>query len=194
MKVANGKRQWLTNVTAYTLAGGLASLSVGASLAWLGGLLPQRATVVVAAAAIIVALVAMARDLGWVRLSLPQSTRQTKRTWGMVLPGPVAAALWGLDLGLTFMTRLTFSGAWFLAFTAAVAGRPRFGATLFVAYWAGRAMSVWFAPFLLPDANATPSLLNEILERYRVFRGIHVVGLAWAVVALTSSLALGLPM
>ena len=194
MKVANGRRRWLANVAAYTLAGGVASLSVGASLAWLGSLLPPRAAVIATATAIVVALVAIARELGWARLPLPQSTRQTERNWGMVLPGAVAAALWGLDLGLTFTTRLTFSGAWFLAFTAAVVGKPLFGATLFFAYWAGRALSVWLAPFLLPSANATAWLLKGILERYRVFQGIHVVGLALAVVALALSLARGSPM
>ncbi len=123
---------------------------------------------------------AMAREAGWVYFRLPELTRQTKRIWAMRLPSIVAAVLWGLDLGLTFSTRLTFSGVWVLALAAIFAGDPAFGALLLALYWLGRTLSVWSAPLILPDANATAQLLLAIAEQWNFFRRIH----AWAIIGM----------
>ena len=76
---------------------------------------------------------------------------------------------------------------------AVLVGKAGFGAALFVLYWLGRALAVWLAPLLLPDASATPRLLEGIAEQRRLFHGIHVVGLVWAIAVLVSWLLQGTP-
>lgn len=183
--MAGGRRKWLVNVTAYTLAGGAASLLVGALLGILGGwIVPARVGMLGILIAIAVALLALARELSWLAIPLPQRRRQTRDIWAKVFPSTWAAALWGFDLGLVFTTWFTFAGVWLLVIVAILIGSPQFGAALFTAYWLGRALSVWIAPMLLSDATATPQLLDEIVAQYRLFQRMHVVGLAWSIMVL----------
>lgn len=192
--MAGGKSRWLLNATAYTVAGSLASGSVGATVGWLGGLLnPGLSSWLGIIVALAIGLIAFAREVGWISFPLPQLRRQTKEFWGKVFPGSVAAILWGLDLGLTFTTRLTFSGVWLVAGVAVIIGEPSFGAALFLLYWLGRALSVWIAPLLMPDANATPWVMDVIYAHYRLFQRVHVLGLAWSVAVLIIWLALEKP-
>lgn len=177
------KRRWVTEVTAYTLAGSMTSALVGAILGWSGEfVLPKEIGRFGIILAIIVAMVVMARELGWICFPLLQCRRQTRDIWAKTLPGTVAAVLWGLDLGLFFTTYFTFAGAWLLVILAILMSEPGFGAALFVVYWLGRALSIWVSPLLMPNAGATPQLLDSIYGQYRLFRGIHVMGLVWSVI------------
>lgn len=189
--MAEGKKQWLINVAAYTLAGGMASVFVGWVVGILGGalLLLLPALRVEAGGlgiwiAIAIATIVIAREARWISLPLPQLRRQTKQVWAILFPRTLAATLWGLDLGLIFITRLTFSGVWLLAVVALLTGEPAFGAALFGLYWLGRALSVWIAPLLMQDTASTPQLMDGIAGEYRLFRRVHVLGLIWSVVAL----------
>lgn len=181
--MAGRKRQWLGNVLSYTLAGGAAGVAVGAALGALGGvLLPGRLDGRRLLAAGAVAFVALARELGWLSVPLPQLRRQTRDTWAKSFPGALAAALWGLDLGLVFTTWLTFAGVWLLAAVAFLAGEPGFGAALFGLYWLGRTLSVWLAPLWLTSASATPWLLDAIAGQRQLFQRLHELGLIWSLV------------
>jgi hypothetical protein len=183
--VAGYKKQWLVEVLAYTLAGSLASAFVGALFGFIGELLsaPLLGNLGILPA-LVIGPIAIARELRWISFPLPQLKRQTKDIWGKTLPGTAAAVLWGLDLGLIFTTWLTFSGAWLLAVVAALVGAPAFGAALFVIYWLGRAVSVWIAPLLMPDANATSRVMDGLNRQYRLFQRIHVLGLVWSMIVL----------
>lgn len=193
--MAGAKRRWLTEVTVYTLAGSVTSAFVGATLGWLGGLVfPQpvgRGGIVLALA---VAVMAMARELGWIKFPLPQLRRQTRDIWAKIFPRPVAAGLWGLDLGLFFTTYFTFAGLWLLVVLAVLVGAPAFGAALFVVYWLGRALSVWIASWLLPSAGATAQFLDSIDGQYRLFQRLHVLGLVWSAIVFIFWLIHGIPM
>jgi hypothetical protein len=184
--VAGAKKQWLLNMLAYTGAGLAASMLIGTGLGWVGGLLmPPPIGKFRLLLMIAIALAAITRELGWTTLPLPQLKRQTKDIWVRVFPRTVASALWGFDLGLTFTTYLTFSGVWLLFATAISAGQIGFGAALFAMYWLGRTLSVWVAPLLMPDASATPRLLDGVSDQRQLFNRIHALGLAWAVIVLT---------
>jgi hypothetical protein len=183
--------RWLANVAAYTLAGAATSALVGAALGALG-LLVLRGPLQVPAmlAAVGIAFLAAARELGIVSFKLPQLARSTRAWWGRF--GPISSAFfWGLDLGLLFTTRFTFSGIWFLVVLGVAVQSPLLGVTLFLVYWAGRAASVWIAPLLLEDANAAPDVLDVVRARYRLFQQIHVAALVWAAAVLLWSLAAG---
>jgi len=185
----------LANLTAYTLAGGLSSALVGMIIGWLGDLLLSEGVSRYGIfPAIVVAGVAIARETGWIAIPLPQVRRQTKDFWAKVFPDTVAAALWGFDLGMVFTTWLTFSGIWILFVVVTLIGEPVFGAVLFVWYWLGRALSVWIAPLLMENANATPELMDGISEHYMLFQRIHVLGLVWSVLVLFLWFAYGIPL
>ena len=187
VKVAGRRREWLANVAAYTLAGAATSGLVGAALGAAGALVtvgrigPYGA----GAAAVAVAALVLGRELGWLPAPLPQLPRQTRARWGGDLPGPAAAALWGGDVGLTFSTYLTFSGAWLLLALAVLASSPAFGAALFAAHWLGRAASVWAAPLLLPDSGAGAELVRRVSRHHRLLQRAHVAAVGLSVVALT---------
>lgn len=191
-KVAGGRKRWIVDTTAYNLAGGVASAAIGSALGQLGDMFAlelsgRRGLLIVLA----VAVFALARELGVLPLPLPQSRRQTRDTWARMFPSTVAAALWGLDVGLVFTTRLTFAGVWLLVVVAILASSPAFGATLFATYWLGRSLSVWLAPLLLRDASATSQLLAGIAGQRQLAQRIHAAGLAWAVVVLGAALIHG---
>lgn len=175
-KVAGHTKNWLTEVIIYTLAGSLTSSFVGAFLGLLG---EWVSTIGIGEFglwfAIVIAVLAITRELGWVSYPIPQLKRQTKDLWARLFPRKVAAMLWGLDLGLTFTTRITFSGV--LVIVTILIGKPAFGAALFALYWLGRALSLWIAPLLLPDSSSIDWVQERIYSQYQLFRRIHVFGL-----------------
>ena len=183
--MAGERRRWLGNVAAYTVAGAATSVLVGAALGLVGAaVLPERIGSAGVAVAIVVALLAVARDSGWASVPLPQVGRQTDGLWAKRFGARTAAVLWGLDLGFAFTTWLNLSGAWLLAALAVLSGDTAFGAALFLAYWLGRAASVWMAPVLMPTASETHRLMAGLDEQRRLFRSLHVAGLVWAVAVL----------
>lgn len=184
--MAGYTKSWLTEVVIYTIAGSLTSSFVGALLGSLGELVSTIGFGEFGLwFAIAIALLAIARELGWVSFPIPQLKRQTKGIWARLFPRKIAAMLWGLDLGLTFTTRITFSGAWVLVIVAILVGRPSFGAALFVLYWVGRALSLWIALLLLPDSSSTDWVLERIYSQRSLFRRIHISGLVIAVILLS---------
>jgi hypothetical protein len=169
------------------MAGAVSSMAVGAALSLVGAALahggPPRGAMVLA---IGIAALAAFREAGWITLRLPQPKRQTKDVWARVFSRPVAAMLWGFDVGLIFTTWFTFSGTWLLVVLALLGGEPAFGATLFLGYWLGRVLSVWVAPVLMEDANATPTLLALIAQNSRALQLTHVVALIFSVAVLAA--------
>jgi hypothetical protein len=186
------KSRWLLNVTAYTFAGMLASAFVGAALGVLGAaLLPEQAIGPGMLVALGIGLLALARTLGVTAIPFPQPARQTRDVWVKRSSPTIAAVRWGLDIGLIYTTRFTFPGMWFLTVVAVVAREPAFGAALFVAYWIGRAVSVWIGPVLMRDARETPQLLMAVHDQYSGFEKAHAAALIMGATVLTVSLGVG---
>jgi len=184
--VAGSKKQWLVDVTAYTLAGGSTSMLIGACLGLLGKLiLPAPSGKPEILVVVVIASLIVGRELGWLPLPLPQLKRQTNDAWGKFLPSTVVAALWGMDIGLLFTTWLTFSGVWLLVIMAILTRGAIPGAILLALYWFGRTLSTWVAPWLMPDASATSQLIDAIRRQYWLFQRIHVVGILWCIVVLS---------
>lgn len=189
VKEAEGKRKWVGAVASYTLAGAVSSALVGAGLGLLGQVFLSRpAGIIGTSLALAVAIATTSRELGWIRLPLPQLRRQTNGYWGKLHADYLAAALWGFDLGLIFTTWSTFSGVWVLAVLGLVSRSPALGAALFVAYWLGRALSVWLAPLMLARGRSTPTLLEALAGLLRLVRQIHVAGIVLSVAVLITML------
>lgn len=174
-------------MTAFTFAGIMTSALIGTLGGSLRGLfLSTEVGKVGILVAIAVGFIAMIRELGWLSFPLPQWARQTNGRWSRAFSSTITAVLWGLDLGLIFTTWLTFSGVWLLFVLAILVGEPAFGAAMFASYWLGRALSVWIAPLLMLDASSTSELLDNIYKQHRLFRRIHIAGLVWSIVVLSS--------
>jgi hypothetical protein len=193
-KAATQRSKWAVTAALYTLAGTVTSVLVGATLGSLGSALGLGQTgsagLAVAAA---VAVLAAGREARVLPLPLPQARRATDGNWAM-RGLPLAATLWGLDIGLFATTWLTFAGAWLMPVLALLAGSPWFGAALFTAYWAGRALSVWIAPAFMPTAADTPRMMDALVAAQDTARWVHLAGLGWGLVVFgvmaTSSLSL----
>jgi hypothetical protein len=180
-KVAKTKRRWLASVAAYTGAGLTTSVFVGCALAFTGGLaIPTSFWPPGLLLALSIAMLGALRELGWLSFSLPQPARQTRDIWAKRFRSAFSAGLWGFDLGLTVITRFTFSGTWFIIVVAFFSGEPLFGGTIFAAHWLARAAPVWIAPALADDARATPRLMARIDSSHRLFQLVHAAGLVSA--------------
>lgn len=171
--------RWFASAGVYTAAGLASSIAVGSILGATGGLLEgvlsDSATI---AAGLLAAVGLGLREVGLIHFPLPQLRRQTSQRWGHVMRTPIAAALWGLDIGTAFSTFRTFSGAWMLLVLALVLGNPLNGALLFSAFWIGRTLSVWLVPLITGrDATATPVFMDAIMASRSAFRRTHVAAL-----------------
>jgi hypothetical protein len=187
-KVAGAGARWLRDVLLYTLSGAVTSVLAGATLGGVGGwLLPGPVKARSVPVALGVAVLAACRELGWVRLPLPQPRRQTSDLWAKTSSPPVAATLWGLDLGLTVTTRFTLSGVWVLVLVPVLLGDARLGAAMLLASWLGRALPAWLGPLLVDDAASTPCVLDGIGDHHRLFQRVHVLGLAMICISLLVS-------
>ncbi len=126
------------------VAGGV--LTFG-SLAALGEVLHGAGgrTAYLAAAAI--AVLAAVLELRGTRI-VPQIRRQLPEHWRRVMPMPLAAALYGVLLGIGFTTFVLSFGVWALAGVSLAVGDPELGLLLGVSFGVGRAIPiVALAPF-----------------------------------------------
>ncbi len=166
------------------LAGGVATfggLSVlGAALGTGGG-----AAAAVAAAAL---LIAAAGDTAGRRI-VPQVRRQVPESWRRVLPLPLAAALYGVLLGLGFTTFVLSFAVYALAAVCLALGVPGVGVAVGVAFACGRiAPVVVLAPLQTTDRGV--ELAGAMGDRPGVLRGLRAAG-AVALGAAALVLALG---
>jgi hypothetical protein len=150
------------------VAGGLITFG---SLAVLGGALHGaggRAAYVVAAA---IALLAALLEARGTRI-VPQIRRQLPEHWRRVMPMPLAAALYGVLLGLGFTTFVLSFGVWALAGVSLAVGDPSLGLLLGAAFGIGRAIPiVVLAPLAGSDAGVRATEL--MCERESVYTGLR---------------------
>src|SRR5436190_16617976 len=120
------------------VAGGLITFGslalAGEALHGAGG----RAAYAVAAAIAVGAAVLEARGTRIV----PQIRRQLPEHWRRVMPMPLAAALYGILLGLGFTTFVLSFGVWALAAVSLAVGDPALGLLLGAGFGLGRAIPI----------------------------------------------------
>ena len=178
------RRIWLRSVSAYTLGGVAASGLVGALAGWAGAglsvVLPPAW--LFGGAALVGVAVALRESVGraW---SLPELHRQTPEDFRVRHSAPIAAALWGFDLGLVFSTWLSFAGPWFVLALTVALGDPVAGMALFVAHWLARASWLWLSAYLLPSARVGPMFSRQVAGQIGLFRTVQVLAAAIGVLA-----------
>jgi hypothetical protein len=162
------------------LAGGAATFG---GLAAIGAALGAGTPAAVGAAAV-VAMAAAAGEARGARI-VPQVRRQVPEGWRRVLPVPVAAAGYGVLLGLGFTTFILSFAVWALAGVSVALGDPVLGLALGAAFGAGRALPV----VLLAPAGAS-TVTVAMCERPVILRRLRRVdAVALAAVALALALA-----
>jgi hypothetical protein len=174
-------------VAAYT-GGGLASSSaVGALLGAVGAVCPATWALNLLWLLPVASSLFLMRDVGLLGIPVPECKHQTKREWAHDLGIVCAGALWGLHLGLGFMTRVSFTGFWILVMTTFILGSPLWGALLMASYWIGRAAPVIVAPrvLLAGEVALTPELIHASFGTNESLRRLHVGASAWWLAATT---------
>jgi hypothetical protein len=160
------------------LAGGVVTF---VSLSALGSLL-GGGTVALLAGAAVAGAAAVAEATG--RRIVPQVRRQVPEHWRRALPLPVAAAGYGVLLGLGFTTFVLTFAVPALAGVALAIGEPAAGLAAGLAFGTGRALPVvLLAP--LADAPAGMRATELMAERPSILRGFRAAdAAALAAVAL----------
>jgi hypothetical protein len=164
------------------VAGGI--LTFGA-LAGVGGFLHGAGgelTYLVAAGLALAAAVLEARGA---RI-MPQIRRQLPEHWRWVMPMPVAAALYGVLLGLGFTTFVLSFGVWALGGISFALGDPGLGLEIGIAFGVGRALPIAILAPLAdrPLGIRCVALMAERPALYRRFR----LGDALALALLSATL------
>jgi hypothetical protein len=132
-------RQWLA-LTGFALGAIGASALVGVLLGELGAALGTQLSLAAAG----LALVAAAREAGFVSFPLPQLRRQVPERWRFELPLPVWSVAYGAGLGAGFLTYQPVATFWVACAAAVALANPLAAAFCFAAFGAGRAlMTAW---------------------------------------------------
>jgi hypothetical protein len=123
---------------------------------------------------------------------LPQIRRQVPEPWRRVMPLPLAAALYGVLLGLGFTTFVLTVATWALAGLSLAIGDPTTGAVIGLAFGAGRALPVIvIAPRV--DRPSGERAMAAMLERPRLLQVLRLgdaLGLIACALVLSATPAL----
>jgi hypothetical protein len=132
---------------------------------------------------------AFAEARGWP--ILPQVRRQLPEHWRRLMPMPVAAALYGVLLGLGFTTFVLTFGVFALAAITFAAGSSTLGVAVGLAFGLGRALPV---VILAPVADRPAGLrATELMaERPEIYRGFRLAD-SGALLAVAVALAVAIP-
>jgi hypothetical protein len=147
VKEAQRGRAW-TRLLTYCSALLVSSILVGILLGWVGHYSFRRwnfATTFLACIAVLLS----AREFGALRLPLPSSDWRVPRQW-LRFGYFRGAFVYGLALGLGFLTRAPFATYHIMLIWILAVGDPAYGATLGLSYAAGRMSSVVGASLLRP--------------------------------------------
>jgi hypothetical protein len=188
--VHGGRRgRWGSVLALHVLGAGVAAATFGALLGGAGSLLgaPWGAAglaVVIAAAALY-----LARELLGVPVPVPQLKRQVPEWWRTFFGPSASSLLYGLGLGVGFLTYLLHGTLVVVTVAAVASGRPLVGALVTVPFGISRGATAAVARRATgPEASA--ALVGRLAARssWRGWRIAHVVVLAAVLVAAAAAL------
>jgi hypothetical protein len=159
--VHGGNRQkWGTAVAAHTLGAGLSAAAFGGALGWVGTAL--GAPWGTAGLILVLAVTALytARELVGLPIPVPERRRQVPESWRRRYPPNVASFLYGLGLGVGFLTHVRHGTLVVVAVAAAATGDPLAGAALMAPFGLARGISL-----VVASGAQTPEGLGAVTER-----------------------------
>lgn len=179
-----GRRRRRIALALFAVAATASATVVGLVLGALGDVLGARRALLAVAA---LAALAATRELGVIRLPLPQVRAQVPHRWRSELPLPVWAAGYGAGLGAGFLTYQPFATFWIACLAAAALARPGVSAVCFALFGAGRALMV-----ALPGRDAEPArAVERLVHRRPLLARVNALVLAVAALALALAPAAG---
>src|SRR5438874_13237610 len=144
--VHGGRRaRWMGSVAAHAVGTTVSAAALGALLGGIGALAGApwgRAGVLVVAG---VAVVYAVRELFRVPVPLPNLHRQVPEWWRTFFSPPVTSFLYGLGLGVGFLTYLSFGTLVAVGGVAVASGRPLVGLAVMAPFGLARGLSVLVA-------------------------------------------------
>lgn len=137
-------------------------LIVGLSLASLGEFTvrPLMNDLSIAAVIAMVAALALALEVGGVKVELPALRRQVPATWRNLYGARLAAAGWGMQLGAGFLTYVTWPGFYVALVSTLFLGLP-FGPVILALYALLRGLQPLYGLFI---SHGDPS--GDFVERH----------------------------
>lgn len=166
---------WLRAVSAYSISGSVTSALVGLLLGQVGALVQFSRSMPFALLAICGVLIV--RELGWLRVPLPQVDRQTHKGWAISFGVVTASGMWGAHIGLGFATVIQHGGLFAIAALAAAQG-PMYGVAVLMFFWLGRVLPLWLAALLPASSCDGPEVGDDVMADRRAYRYTAIVGLA----------------
>jgi hypothetical protein len=174
---------WRRSIAAYTLGGCITGAAVGAVLAFAGARLGiQDAGQTFWPFALVIGMALTAREFRILSFKLPQINLQTQPVWFRLFGPVVAAAMWGMHIGIGMATVVRHGGFWFLVTLIVGFADPTFGASLMATYWIGRTLPIWVAPVIARHGD--PNVLSDEVSDRGGYRRLAAVTLAWTVLVV----------
>lgn len=150
------------------------AILLGAVLGALGdaiGHLEQSLAALVISA---VGLMLAGRDIGVLRIPIPQLRRQTQKTWRHSFGSLTSAWLWGLDLGSGLTTLVNYAVYWILPLAAILRGEVVYGSVVLGLFGVGRAfVTAAVSLAFRADPNFEPRDLLGLQSRGVEVRRMH---------------------
>jgi hypothetical protein len=142
--VVHGRRRsrWWTAVGLHVLGTTVAAGAFGAGLGAVGALIGAPWGAAGFGAVAVVAGVYAGRELLGLPVPLPDRHRQVPEWWRTFFPAPVSSVLYGLGLGVGFLTYLRHGTLVAVAAAAVAGGDPLIGAALVAPFGLARGLSV----------------------------------------------------
>ena len=141
----DSRRRYVASVALHTLGATLAAGAFGALLGGIGLLLGAPWGLAGAALVAVLSLIYAAREGIGLRVPLPCRRRQVPQWWRTFFSPPVAAFLYGLGLGVGFLSFLTYGTYVAVSMAALAIGDPGLGALLLAPFGLARGVSVLLA-------------------------------------------------
>lgn len=172
--VVHGDRKWryAATLSLHVFGATASAAAFGAFLGLVGALLGgpwDRGGLVTIA--LIAGLYAL-REAAGLPIPIPDRHRQVPEWWRTFYPPPVAALLYGLGLGIGFLTFLTFGTFVAVALGAIASGNAALGAVICGAFGLARGLSI-----LLATRRGGAAAL-DLLDRIGATRGPRLINAA----------------
>jgi hypothetical protein len=159
--VHGGNRpKWGTAVAAHTLGAGLSAAAFGGVLGWIGTALGAPWGTPGLILVVAVTVLYTTRELLGLPIPVPERRRQVPESWRWRYPPNVASFLYGLGLGVGFLTHVRHGTLVVVAVAAAATGNPLAGAMLMVPFGLARGISL-----VVASGAQTPEGLGAVTER-----------------------------
>ena len=168
---------WRRCAWGYTLGGLITSCIVGMAigvLGWLAALLVSPKFLFAAAGLVGIAM--LLREFGLIRFSPPQCDEQTHKAWMREFGPGTVATMWGAHIGLAVATVITHGGLYPILIIVGGVGLGS-GAAVLMAFWLGRVIPLWLAPYLYKPADGLV-LTDAIRQAAPAFRAVARLGIS----------------